>query len=208
MNSEKNRHESLQKLLQNNSRWAKEIRQSEPEFFLNSAKGQSPEFLWFGCSDSRIPVSRILNCGPGEVFVHRNIANLVPPNDSSSGSVLQYAVDVLKVKHIIVCGHYGCGGVQAALDNNTEGIIDGWLSNIRNVINKNSELLAAEKEVDKSELLAELNVAEQIKNLASSETVRKAWSAGRELHLHGLIYDLKTGLLKDLGITVSSPEKS
>lgn len=192
--------ESYKKLLENNKNWVEEKLNLDPDFFNRLAKGQSPEFLWVGCSDSRVPANEITGTNPGEIFVHRNIANMVVHTDFNFHSVLQYAVDVLKVKHIIVCGHYGCGGVLTALTNTSVGIVDSWLRNIKEVIIKHKdELDAIEDSNEKGRRLVELNVEEQVKNLAKTSIVQKAWMT-RSLQIHGWVYGLDSGKIKDLNV--------
>ncbi len=182
--------ESYKKLIDGNRKFALEKKFEDPEYFKKMSLGQTPEYLWIGCSDSRVPANEITGTQSGEVFVHRNIANLV----------IAYAVDVLKVKHIIVCGHYGCGGVRAAMSHNTHGFVDNWLSNIKEVYNKYAAELELIEDMDKrSDRLVELNVIEQIKNLSKSKIVQKAWKE-RSLLVHGWVYGLNSGLIKDLNV--------
>lgn len=198
----------LTELFESNSKWAAKIRKDSPDFFKNLSEGQNPDYLWIGCSDSRVPPTQIVDLKPGEMFVHRNIANVVVHSDLNSQSVIQYAVSVLKVKHIIVCGHYGCGGVKAAYDNQELGLIDNWLCHIREHIEphlQNPEKADSEKE--KMNRLCEINVRAQVQNVAQSPFVQKAWKNDQELSIHGLIYSLKEGRLKDLDLHVGSPEE-
>jgi len=188
----------LKHLIENNRVWATSIKEKDPDFFTRLSKQQAPEYLWIGCSDSRVPANQITNLQPGEVFVHRNIANVVVHTDLNCLSVLQYAVEILKVKHIIVCGHYGCGGVKAAHENHEHGLIDNWLRHIKDVARfHKSEFvgLSEEKQVD---LLCELNVKEQVINICNTTIVQKAWKQGRDLSVHGWIYSIENGLIKDL----------
>ena len=196
--------QSLDHLLQNNQDWANSIKQDNPEFFSESAKDQSPEVLWIGCSDSRVPPNQIIGLPPGEVFVHRNIANVVVHTDLNCLSVMQYAVDVLKVKHIIVCGHYGCGGVNASMTNDSYGIIDNWLRHIKDVSRFNHVELDKLEGIEKSNRLCELNVAEQVKNVTETSIVRGAWERKQPLTVHGWVYGLDNGLVNDLGISIDS----
>lgn len=190
---------TYEKLLLENKAWAAEQLQDDPEYFIRLAKLQKPEFLWIGCSDSRVPANQITGTLPGEVFVHRNISNLVVENDLNLLSVLHYAVNYLKVKHIIVCGHYGCGGVKAALDNNSYGILDEWLSNIKNIRDDNWEELAALEDEDvRTDRLVELNVVRQVQNIAHTDIIQEVWETGTRPALHGWVYGLKDGLLKAL----------
>lgn len=199
---------TLQHLLDNNRRWASEIKERQPKFFEILSKQQSPEYLWIGCSDSRVPANEIVNLLPGELFVHRNVANVVVHTDLNCLSVIQYAVDVLKVKHIIVCGHYGCGGVRAALEKNRFGLIDNWLRHIQDVQQKYSSIVEAagaiEKQVDR---LCELNVIEQVRNVCETTIIQDAWVRGAGLNVHGWIYGLNDGLIRDLNITMSAPHE-
>lgn len=191
---------SYQKLIKGNQIFSETKLFHDPEYFTKLAKGQTPGYLWIGCSDSRVPANEITNTQSGEIFVHRNIANLVVHTDTNLLSVLEYAVKFLKVKHIIVCGHYGCGGVNAAMSNDCHGFVDNWLRNIKDVYHKNeSELLAIEDSQERAYRLTELNVIEQVRNLAKTTIVQQAW-AERELHLHGWVYGLHNGLVKDLAV--------
>lgn len=190
----------LQKIFDNNVEWADSIKQEDPSFFERLSKGQTPEYLWIGCSDSRIPANQLIKLGPGEVFVHRNIANVVVYTDLNCLSVIQYAVQVLKVKQIIVCGHYGCGGVKASLEEQDHGIIDNWLRHIRDVKRFNEEKFIGLNEQEKFDLLCELNVKEQVKNVAENPVVQNEMKE-RELSIHGLIFSIEDGLLRDLGIS-------
>lgn len=197
----------LEHLFENNRKWARGISKSDPSFFPELAKGQSPEILWIGCSDSRVPPSEILGLLPGELFVHRNIANLLVHTDINCLSVLQYAVDVLKVKHIIVCGHYDCGGIKAALDNKPHGLIDNWLRHIHDIYQKHENMLALIKdEAQRVDTFCELNVVEQVVNAAKSPIVQEAWLRGQSLNIHGWIYMLSDGLVRDRGISISCNE--
>jgi carbonic anhydrase len=197
---------SYQKLIKGNQIYAETKIHEDPEYFKNLSKGQKPEYLWIGCSDSRVPANEITKTQSGEIFVHRNIANLVVHTDSNMLSVLEYAVRYLEVKHIIVCGHYGCGGVNASMSNTYHGFVDNWLCNIKDVYHKNSEELDAIKnETDRANRLTELNVIEQVRNLAKTTIVQQAW-ATRELHLHGWVYGLDNGLVKDLSVIHDSRE--
>lgn len=199
-------HASYNKLIDNNKQWVKEKLALDKDYFINKAKGQQPEFLWVGCSDSRVPANEITNTEAGEIFVHRNIANMVVHTDLNFMSVLQYAVEVLKVKHIIVCGHYGCGGVNAAMGSFNNGLVNKWLRNIKEVYAKyEGELDAIDDNTLRSNRLVELNVMEQVHNLAKTSIVQKAW-ASRSLQVHGWVYGLDSGLIKDLGCMVHEIE--
>lgn len=199
----------LKNLFDSNREWARRIEQEQPGFFEQLSKQQNPEYLWIGCSDSRVPANEIINLPPGELFVHRNIANLVVPTDLNCLSVIHYAVEELKVKHIIVCGHYGCGGVQAAMDETNHGVIDSWLSHIHDVYRKHREALdAIDDKEERENRLCELNVIEQVANVCNMTTVRNAWAAGQELAIHGWVYRLEDGLLHDLDITMTGDSLS
>jgi carbonic anhydrase len=193
----------LPQLLENNRAWAESVLRDDPGFFANSAKGQKPEVLWIGCADSRVPANQVIGLKPGDVFVHRNIANVVVHSDFNCQSVIEFAVSVLRVKHIIVCGHYSCGGVKAALQNHHVGLIDGWLRHIRDVRQKhNDELRTVRGEEERIDRLCELNVVEQALNVCHSTVVQEAWEHGKELAVHGWIYSIKNGRLKDLNVTI------
>jgi carbonic anhydrase len=198
---------TLKKLFDRNRAWSEEIRAREPEFFRELARQQTPEYLWIGCSDSRVPSTQLVSLTPGQMFVHRNVANLVVHTDLNCLSVMQYAVDALRVKHIIVCGHYGCGGVQAALEGKRLGLIDNWLRHVEDVAEKHADALArAEGGEARLRLLCELNVREQVSNVCRTTVVQAAWERGQELSVHGWIYALEDGLLRDLGLCVTCPE--
>ncbi|PIW60533.1 carbonate dehydratase [Shewanella sp. CG12_big_fil_rev_8_21_14_0_65_47_15] len=192
----------LKPLFDNNRRWAGRIRQENPDFFEQLAKQQNPEYLWIGCSDSRVPSNQIIDLMPGEVFVHRNIANMVIHTDLNCLSVLQYAVDVLKVKHIMVVGHYGCGGVRAAMGQQRLGLIDNWLGHLRDIYRIYQDELLQMDEAKRFDRLCELNVIEQVANVTSSTIVQEAWDRGQEVAVHGWIYGIDNGLLTDLDVTV------
>ncbi|MEY4812192.1 MAG: hypothetical protein RLZZ462_1065 [Bacteroidota bacterium] len=192
---------SYQRLIKNNKTWVAEQLQLDPNFFENLSKGQTPEYLWIGCSDSRVPAESITGTEPGEMFVHRNIANMVVHSDMNMLSVLSYAVDVLKVKHIIVCGHYGCGGVMAAMKNQQFGLIDNWLRHIKDVYRyHHDELDAIKDETLRARRFVEVNVQEQVHDLGKTSIVQNAWKRGQQLHLHGWAYDIQDGLINDLGV--------
>ena len=196
----------LKQLLENNRAWAEGIKEHDPEFFQTLAKQQSPAYLWIGCSDSRMPETQLVGLLPGELFVHRNVANVVGHTDFNCLSVIQFAVDVLKVSHIIVCGHYGCGGVQAAMQNLKLGLIDNWLRHVQDVMRSHETPLSQIKdEVQRLNRLCELNVVEQVLNVSRTTIVQSAWSHGQELAVHGWIYRLDDGLLHDLGLSVTNP---
>ncbi|MGW8287390.1 MAG: carbonate dehydratase [Desulfobulbales bacterium] len=194
----------LKNLFDNNRKWAAKIKESDPGFFVKLSRQQKPEYLWIGCSDSRVPSNQIVDLMPGEIFVHRNIANVVIHTDLNCLSVIQYAVEVLQVKHIIVCGHYGCGGVQAALDKRSYGLIDTWLRHIKDVYRHHQDRLdSIADETEKLNRLCELNVIEQVANVCHTSIVQKAWERGQELAVHGWIYSIEDGILKDLDVCVS-----
>ncbi|WP_026596209.1 carbonate dehydratase [Methylohalobius crimeensis] len=197
----------LQHLFDNNRRWVKTIEKENPGFFQRLSRGQSPEYLWIGCSDSRIPANEVVGLLPGELFVHRNVANLVIHSDMNLLSVLQYAVEVLKVKHVIVCGHYGCGGVLAAMQCGSHGLIDNWLRFIKDTYHHNLQLLEDEPEERRADRLCELNVIQQVANVCHTSIVQNAWRRNQTLAVHGWIYDIKDGLLKDLDVCISAPEQ-
>jgi carbonic anhydrase len=193
---------TLKKLFDRNLEWAASIKEQDPDFFLRLSKQQAPDYFWIGCSDSRVPANQIVNLPPGEVFVHRNIANVVVHTDLNCLSVLQFAVDVLKVKHIIVCGHYGCGGIKAAMEDEEHGLIDNWLRHIKDVMRLNAEKFSGLAPAEKYNLLCELNVAEQVTNISNTTIVRNAWKRGSNLTVHGWIYNIEDGILKDLDARV------
>jgi carbonic anhydrase len=196
----------LDYLLEKNRRWSDSVKEREPDFFTELAKQQSPEFLWIGCSDSRVAANTIVGLQPGEIFVHRNIANIVTHTDMNCLSVIQFAVEVLKVKDIIVTGHYGCGGVLAAMDGARHGMIDNWLRHIQDTASVYEEFLAAQPDDQtRSDKLCELNVIEQVINVAETTTLEDAWNRGQDVAIHGLIYDLGDGILRDLDVTVERP---
>ena len=194
-------------LLDNNKVWVSKNLEKDPEFFNRLANGQQPPLLWIGCSDSRVPANEIIGAQPGEVFVHRNIANMVIHTDISMLSVLDYAVNVLNVKHIIVCGHYGCGGVQAAMGNKNIGLIDNWIRHIKDVYRHHStELNSIDGEKDRFNRFVELNVVEQVFDLAKTSIVQGTWKKNKELHIHGWVYDIADGLINDLEVTIRNNE--
>ena len=196
----------LHHLFENNARWAAERVAKSPDFFVRLAAQQAPEYLWIGCSDSRVPASEIVDLMPGELFVHRNVANVVIHTDLNCLSVLQYAVDVLRVKHIIVCGHYGCGGVRAALEGSKLGLIDNWLRHVQDVRWKYQDIVEGADSLDaRVNRLCELNVVEQAVHVCQTTIVQDAWARGQALSVHGWIYRLDDGLLRDLGVSVTNP---
>ena len=192
---------SYQKLLDNNKKWVAEQLELDPAFFEKLSEGQNPEYLWIGCSDSRVPANTITGTEPGDMFVHRNIANMVVHSDMNMLSVLSYAVEVLKVKHIIVCGHYGCGGVLAAMGNQQIGLIDNWLRHIKDVYRyHHKELDAITDVVERGRRFVEVNVMEQVHDLGKTSIVQNAWKNNQPLHLHGWVYDIHDGIINDLGV--------
>ena len=193
----------LKNIFDRNRAWAQDIQKRKPRFFLELSQQQNPRYLWIGCADSRVPATEITDLQPGEMFVHRNVANLVVHTDLNGLSVLQFAVDVLKVEHIIVCGHYGCGGVKAALGNNRLGLIDNWLHHIHDVVDKHGQTISkAPTDQERADTLCELNVIEQVMNVCQTTIVQDAWIRGQDLCVHGWIYRLDDGILHDLGFCV------
>jgi len=192
--------------MNNNKKWAKESIERDPDFFSRLVNIQTPQFLWIGCSDSRVPANEIVGLKPGEIFVHRNVANQVPPSDINALAVIQYSVQVLKVKDILVTGHYGCGGIRAAFRKHDHGPLEAWLSHVRDIRARYKKELVLSAEENEN-LLTELNVKTQVYNIAKIPIVQLAWKNGQELRIHGFVYDLKDGLLKDMGVTLDSLEK-
>lgn len=190
---------TLEYLFERNKAWASSVKENDPEFFTRLSKQQAPEYLWIGCSDSRVPANQIVSLPPGEIFVHRNIANVVVQTDINCLSVIQFAVEVLKVKHIVVCGHYGCGGIKAAIEDDMDGVLDNWLHHIKDVIRFHAEKLEGLEGVEKIDKLCELNVIEQVMNVCKTSPVQSVWKNGNELSVHGWIYNIENGILKDLG---------
>lgn len=193
----------LRNIFEQNRQWADSIKQADPGFFSRLAKHQSPYILWIGCADSRVPANQITNLPPGDLFVHRNIANLVVHTDLNCLSVIQYAVEVLKVKHIVVCGHYGCGGVKASMEETDHGLIDNWLRHIRDVQRFHSAKLTPLPPEERFDRLCELNIREQVINVCNTTIVKKAWESGCQLTVHGWIYSISNGLLTDLDLCVT-----
>ena len=199
----------LSHLFENNRAWSENIRKQDPEFFLKLSRQQSPKYLWIGCSDSRVPANEIVGLLPGELFVHRNVANIVVHTDLNCLSVMQFAVDILKVSHIIVVGHYGCGGVQTAFRRDRVGLSDNWLRHVQDVRHKHAAvLLGADSDAHACDLLCELNVIEQVTNVCHTTIVRDAWEKGQKLAVHGWVYGLKDGLAHDMNITVTNFEET
>ncbi|UCH81815.1 MAG: carbonate dehydratase [Nitrospiraceae bacterium] len=196
---------SLSILIDNNRKWAEQLIKKQPDFFRKLSLQQSPDYLWIGCADSRVPANEIVGLLPGELFVHRNVANIVSHTDMNCLSVLQYAIDILKVKDVIVCGHYGCGGVKAAIEDTSHGLIDNWLRSIRNIYHRNAaEFVSFSTESDKLNKLCELNVREQVLNVANTTIIQDAWARAQKVAIHGWIYDIADGLLTDLGVCIES----
>lgn len=200
-----NKTTDISKLFERNKLWAERIKEINPDYFSNLSGQQSPEFLWIGCADSRVPANQIVDLPPGEVFVHRNIANVVVPSDLNCLSVIQYAVEVLGVKHIIVCGHYGCGGVAASMEDKDHGLIDNWLHHIRDVHRLHKEELdAITDEEQRVNRLCELNVIEQTNNVCNTTILKNAWNRGAHLSVHGIVYSLRNGILKELMVRAAN----
>lgn len=197
----------LSDVFKNNISWADRIKAQEPDFFEKLAKQQNPEFLWIGCADSRVPANEIMGLLPGEVFVHRNVANLVIHTDMNCLSVLQYAVEVLHVKHILVTGHYGCGGVKAALDNRELGLIDNWLRHLKDIYRLYQDEFDGLDDEQKLNLLCELNVVEQVSNVCHTTIIQDAWKRGQAVSVHGLIFSIKDGILRDLGVNFTQAQQ-
>jgi carbonic anhydrase len=195
----------LQELFRNNRAWAERIRRADPHFFEKLVHQQSPRYLWIGCSDSRVPANEIVGLLPGELFVHRNIGNLVVHTDLNCLSVLQFAVDVLKVRHVIICGHYGCSGVRAAVMQERHGLVDNWLRHIQDVREQHLEGLESLAEAERVDRLCELNVVEQVSNVCRTTIIEDAWARGQPLTVHGLIYGIQDGLLRDLQVSAAGP---
>ena len=196
----------LDDLKANNRAWASRMVARDPDFFKRLERQQGPQYLWIGCSDSRVPANEIVDLAPGELFVHRNVANLAPPQDANYLSVLQFAVDVIKVRHVIVVGHYGCGGIAAAVDGQRRGLVDHWLHPIREVAEEHRAELEAITDLHKrNDRLCELNVMRQVKNVASDVFLQDAWARGQDVSVHGWVYSLSTGLVNDLNVTVRGP---
>ena len=198
----------LEDLKDNNRNWSHRKTEVDPDFFKRLENQQSPEYLWIGCADSRVPANEIVGLDPGELFVHRNVANLAPPQDANYLSVLQFAIDVIKVKHVMVVGHYGCGGVRAAVDGVRRGLVDHWLHPIREVYAENRLELEAMEERERWDRLCELNVIRQVQNVASDVFVQDAWARGQSVSVHGWCYRLSNGLINDLGVTVTNPDEA
>jgi len=199
----------IEKLFDNNRLWARRMTRQNRRFFTNLARQQKPKYLWIGCADSRVPANEIVGLLPGEIFVHRNVANLVIHTDINCLSVLQYAVEILEVEHVIVCGHYGCGGIEAAVEDQRHGLIDNWLRHVRDVYQRHAAEL--DRETDRKTLLkrlCELNIQEQVLNVANTTTLQDAWGRSQGISVHGWVYDIRDGLLRDLGVSISKKNRS
>ena len=197
----------MKELFEKNVAWAEAVKKNDPTFFEQLSKQQAPEYLWIGCSDSRVPANEIVGLMPGELFVHRNVANMVVHSDLNCLSVMQYAVEYLKVKHVIVCGHYGCGGVRASVERKRLGLIDNWLLNVQDVQYIHQTYLSDDNKTDVVNQVCELNVVEQVVNVCQTNIVKDAWARGQDLTVHGWIYSIADGLLKDLGVNITSLDK-
>ncbi|WP_299259097.1 carbonate dehydratase [uncultured Kushneria sp.] len=196
--------QDISQLLEQNRLWADQMVENDPDFFRRLSDQQNPDFLWIGCSDSRVPANQIINLPPGEVFVHRNVANVLHHNDMNALSVIQYAVDVLKVKHIMIVGHYGCGGIRAAVTGGDNGIVDYWLNTVRNLYHQHQESLSHLSLDEQIDRMCELNVRAQVSNLCQTKILQRAWERDQEVTVHGWCYSLKNGLVKDLDCTVTT----
>lgn len=195
-------------LLDANKKWVDDVVSKQPKFFATLAKQQSPKYLWIGCSDSRVPANEIVGCLPGELFVHRNVANLVKHTDLNCLSVVQYAIDILKVEHIIVCGHYGCGGITAAMASDNHGIVDAWLRSVKDMYARERAAIEAVTDMEqRHRLLCEMNVKEQVAILSHTKSVQRGWQRGQDIAIHGWIYGIENGLIKDLEVTVQSMDE-
>lgn len=200
---------TLKELFDNNRLWAEKVKKGDPDFFFNLAQQQTPKYLWIGCSDSRVPANQIVGLMPGQIFVHRNVGNVVSVNDLNCMSVVQYAVSVLRVEHIILCGHYGCGGVMAAMSDQKFGLIDNWLLHIKSALKMHDrDLLELKDENLKLNRSCEVNVVEQVRNISQAPAVLEAWKKGEKLSIHSWIYGINDGLIKDLGVCISSLEEA
>jgi carbonic anhydrase len=198
--------DQLNELIRRNHAWSERVRAEDPEFFSRLSQQQAPEYLWIGCSDSRVPANQIIDMAPGEVFVHRNVANVVVHTDLNCLSVIQFSVDVLKVKHILVVGHYGCGGVYAGLTRQRLGLVDNWIRHVTDVADKHGECIEHAAQGERHDRLCELNVIEQVQNVCLTTIVRDAWARGQDLSVHGWVYSLRNGLVHDMAMNVDSYE--
>ncbi|NRA19776.1 MAG: carbonate dehydratase [Oceanospirillaceae bacterium] len=199
--------DNLNHLFKRNRDWAKQVKKDNPNFFTELSEQQAPKYLWIGCSDSRVPANQIVNLPPGEIFVHRNIANVVVHTDLNCLSVIQYAIEMLKVEHIVVCGHYGCGGINAAMEKSSHGLIDNWLCHIKDVSRLHKDKFVGLSKHQQQDLLCELNVKEQVLNVCSATVVQSAWKQGKKLSVHGWVYSIKNGIIVDLETSISSMEQ-
>ncbi|PAV02073.1 carbonate dehydratase [Arsenophonus sp. ENCA] len=197
----------IKQLFENNLQWSESVTKENPSLFKELAKFQNPHFLWIGCSDSRVPAEKLIKAAPGDLFVHRNVANLVIHTDLNCLSVIQYAVDVLKVEHIIICGHYGCGGIEAAIDNTEQGLINNWLLHVRDILFKHSSILGELAPQERANRLCELNVIEQVYNLGHSTIIQSAWRRSQNVIIHGWVYGINNGRVNDLDVTAISREQ-
>lgn len=200
--------DGIEQLLSQNRDWASARLNEDPDFFNRLSEQQNPDYLWIGCSDSRVPANQIVNLPPGEVFVHRNVANLLHHNDINALSVIQYAVDVLRVKHVIVVGHYGCGGIKAAISNGDNGIVDYWLNTVRNLYHRHEKDLADLTDAERVDRMCELNVQAQVGNLSQTKILQRAWEQGQNVNLHGWCYSLRDGLIKDMECSVKNQQEA
>lgn len=203
-----NHHQDISQLLEQNRLWADQMVENDPDFFRRLSDQQNPDFLWIGCSDSRVPANQIINLPPGEVFVHRNVANVLHHNDMNALSVIQFAVDVLKVKHIMIVGHYGCGGVKAAVTGGDNGIVDYWLNTVRNLYHQHQESLSSLSLDEQVNRMCEINVRAQVSNLCQTKILQRAWEREQPVSVHGWCYSLANGLVKDLECTVNNHEEA
>jgi len=199
--------DNLKHLFDRNLEWANEVKKENPNFFTELSEQQAPKYLWIGCSDSRVPANQIVKLPPGEVFVHRNIANVVVHTDLNCLSVIQYAVEVLNIEHIVVCGHYGCGGINAAMENGDHGLINNWLCHIKDVSRFHADKFKGLTKKEQQDLLCELNVKEQVLNVCNTTVVQSAWKKGKKLSIHGWVYSIKNGIIVDLETSLSSIEQ-
>ena len=200
--------DDIQRLFEQNRAWTARIEKTDPGFFKRLSKGQSPKYLWIGCADSRVPETQLLGLEPGGVFVHRNVANVVLEEDINCMSVIQFAVEVLKVRHIIVCGHYGCAGIKAGMDQNTEGPVDLWLTDMRRLYDEHKDSLSELDPIQAQSKMCELNVQLGVRTIADTATLRDAWARGQRVNVHGWVYDLRDGRIKDLDFMVASSEQA
>ncbi|NQZ32566.1 MAG: carbonate dehydratase [Oceanospirillaceae bacterium] len=199
--------DNLNHLFERNREWARQVKEDNPNFFIELSEQQAPKYLWIGCSDSRVPANQIVKLPPGEIFVHRNIANVVVHTDLNCLSVIQYAIEVLAIEHIVVCGHYGCGGINAAMADSEHGLIDNWLNHIKDVRRLHADKFVGLSKREQQDLLCELNVKEQVLNVCNTTVVQSAWKKGKKLSVHGWAYSIKNGIIVDLETSISSREQ-